>query len=226
MELKIKELSFRYRNSSEKVLDQFHLSVSKGEIVSILGDSGSGKSTVLRLIAGLEIPKIGTITLKESILVDAKNFILPEKRGIGMVFQDYALFPHLTVANNVLFGIKHLRKADRFKRMDEMLELVEMGEYKKRYPYELSGGQQQRVALARAIAPKPSILLLDEPFSNLDTALQMKIRRDVKNILKKANMTSIFVTHDREDVLDIADRVVVLKHGKIVKSGAPKDILA
>ncbi|WP_432404308.1 ABC transporter ATP-binding protein [Wukongibacter sp. M2B1] len=225
MHVKIEGLQFKYKNAKEETIKDFSIDIEKGEIISILGQSGSGKSTVLRLMAGLEVPSSGTIKVDNESMVDDSKFVLPEKRGIGMVFQDYALFPHMTVAQNINFGLKNMNKKDKEIRLKEVLKLIDMEKFHARYPYELSGGQQQRVALARAIAPKPSLLLLDEPFSNLDADLQVKIREELKKIIKRTGITSIFVTHDKEDSKAIADRVVVLKEGEIVRIGKVKDIL-
>ena len=212
----IQGLSFRYKNSPIDNVKDFHLEMNRGEVVCILGESGSGKSTVLRLVAGLEYPLKGRIKINGKMLFDKHEFVLPEKRGIGMVFQDYALFPHMTVEENIRFGLKGLSKQEKDGRIREMLELVHLKEFAKRFPYELSGGQQQRVAIARAVAPKPSILLLDEPFSNLDAHLRQSIREELKRILKDTGMTSIFVTHDKEDARSIADQVVILAKGEMV----------
>ncbi|WP_432667215.1 ABC transporter ATP-binding protein [Wukongibacter baidiensis] len=225
MHVKIDGLKFKYKNAKEETIKDFTMGIEKGEIISILGQSGSGKSTVLRLMAGLEVPSSGTIKVDSEFLVDDSKFVLPEKRGIGMVFQDYALFPHMTVAQNIKFGLKNMNKSEKDIRLNEVLKLIDMEKFHARYPYELSGGQQQRVALARAIAPKPSLLLLDEPFSNLDADLQIKIREELKKIIKKTGITSIFVTHDKEDSKAIADRVVVLKEGEIVQMGNVNDVL-
>ena len=208
----IDDLRFCYGNK-EHIIDNFNLTIDQGEIVSILGESGSGKSTVLRLLSGLETPCSGSIQVDNRIMTDDRHFVLPEKRGIGMVFQDYALFPHMTVVENIQFGLKRLSRKERKQRVDEVLDLVNLSKFSKRYPHELSGGQQQRVALARALAPKPSLLLLDEPFSNLDADLQIKIRNDLKDIIKKTGITSIFVTHDREDSRAIADRIITMRDG-------------
>ncbi|MGP4108205.1 ABC transporter ATP-binding protein [Virgibacillus sp. L01] len=213
MYIQIKDVSFCYSNSKENIIHQFNLNVTKGEIVSILGESGSGKSTVLRLLSGLETPLKGSITVNNEVMTDDYHFVLPEKRGVGMVFQDYALFPHMTVSENIQFGLKGHTKKEKKQRVDEVLELINMVNYKKRYPHELSGGQQQRIALARAIAPKPSLLLLDEPFSNLDADLQIRIRNELKDIIKKTGITSIFVTHDRRDARAIADRIITMRDG-------------
>lgn len=213
--LNITNMGFKYKNSKQDNIQNFNLRIKRGEIISILGESGSGKSTVLRIIAGLESAYKGSIEIDGNIVYSDTVFVEPERRGVGMVFQDYALFPHMTVFKNVMFGLKNMDKMSKDKRVMEMLELVNMAEYKYKYPHQLSGGQQQRVALARAIAPKPSILLLDEPFSNLDSHLQERIRNELKQIIQKANITSIFVTHDKEDARALADRVVFLNNGKI-----------
>ena len=226
MSVKINNLKFRYKNSKEDTINNFNIEINSGEIVSILGQSGSGKSTVLRLVSGLEEPSHGEIIIDSKVMVSDKEFVFPEKRGIGMVFQDYALFPHMTVAKNIEFGLKKMNKNEKNKRSKEVLELVNLSEFKERYPYELSGGQQQRVALARALAPKPSLLLLDEPFSNLDADLQSKIRNELKAILKKANTTSIFVTHDKEDSMAIADKVIILEKGKVISVGTPDEVFS
>lgn len=223
--LNIENLHFKYKNSKVDNIKDFNIQINKGEIVSILGQSGSGKSTVLRIIAGLESGYKGKITISENVVYDEKTFVEPEKRGVGMVFQDYALFPHMTVAKNIMFGLKKMDKNQKEQRVIEMLKLINLEEYKDKYPYELSGGQQQRIAIARALAPRPSILLLDEPFSNLDAHLQEKIRTELKEIIQKANITSIFVTHDKEDAKALADKVVVLEKGEIIKLGDVKNII-
>lgn len=206
--VEVEKLSFSYSKKREKIIEQCSFTVEQGEIVGILGPSGSGKSTLLRLIAGLELPASGKITICGNTVVSDEAVLPPERRGVGMVFQDYALFPHLTVAKNIEFGLHKLSKNDRVKRRTEMIELIQLNGLENRYPHELSGGQQQRVALARALAPKPNILLMDEPFSNLDTELKQTIRTDLRNILKKANMTCMLVTHDQEDVEKICDRAI------------------
>ncbi|ASS74050.1 ABC transporter [Tumebacillus algifaecis] len=208
--VEIQQLTFSYAKGQSPILDQVSIAIEKGEIVGIAGPSGSGKSTLLRLIAGLETPNAGSIAVSDRIVTDARTYVQPESRGVGMVFQDYALFPHLTVAKNIEFGLHRLARAERKKRMQEMLELVGLTGFEQRYPHELSGGQQQRVALARALAPQPIILLMDEPFSNLDADLKASIRRDLRDILKKAEMTCLFVTHDQQDVEAICDRTIEL----------------
>ncbi len=225
MYIDIKNLDFNYKNSKEKTINNFSIDINKGEIIAILGESGSGKSTILRLISGLEVPSSGHIKVDNRVLVDDDYFLQPEKRGVGMVFQDYALFPHMTVGQNIKFGLKDMKSKEKEMRVAEVLNLVDLEGYEKRYPHELSGGQQQRIALARALAPRPSLLLMDEPFSNLDTNLKSKIREELKQIIDKSRITSIFVTHDKEDAINIANRVIILKEGELVKAGNPKDVL-
>ncbi|KUO62591.1 MAG: ABC transporter [Gracilibacter sp. BRH_c7a] len=211
MYVQIRDLTFRYKNSDEDILKNLNLDIMQGEVISVLGQSGSGKSTLLRMIAGLEKPSKGTIIIDNKIMVDRDTFLFPEERGVGMVFQDYALFPHLNVEKNIRYGLHSFSKKEQSKRLQEVLELVNLTEFAKRYPHELSGGQQQRVALARALAPKPSVLLLDEPFSNLDADLKGRIRIELGRIIRQSGITSIFVTHDQEDSRAIADRVVFLE---------------
>ncbi len=218
--LEINGLTFSFSRTAEPVIHDFSFSMEKGEIVGVLGQSGSGKSTLLRLISGLEMAKTGTIKIAGKTVADNGLFVQPEDRGVGMVFQDYALFPHMNVRDNILFGLSRLPRKDRKQRVKEMLELVKMEEFELRFPHELSGGQQQRIALARALAPKPNLLLMDEPFSNLDADLKESIREDLRTILKKANMTCIIVTHDRNDVEAICDHSIIFcqQQGSIEKS--------
>ena len=210
----IKNIHFHY-NKNTKVLNDINLQMKQGEIVALLGNSGSGKSTLLRLICGLERPQLGTIIVNDKVLVSDNEFITPEHRNIGMVFQDYALFPHMNVYKNIKFGIDNLPKKEYDKTIREVLELVGLPHKIKDYPHELSGGEQQRIALARSLATKPDILLLDEPFSNLDANLKKQIRRDLKEIIKKADITCLLVTHDYEDANDIADTIIEIDKGII-----------
>lgn len=225
MFVKIKNLQYQYTRTSEMTIKDFSLDIKQGEIVSILGVSGSGKSTILRLLAGLEVPRSGSIVINDHVMVDNTHFTPPEKRGVGMVFQDYALFPHMTVANNIKYGLRKMSRKQKQERLDEMLSLINLSNLKNRYPYELSGGQQQRVALARALAPAPSLLIFDEPFSNLDTYLQIKIREELRVILKKTGITSIFVTHDQADAKALADRIVYIENGEVILNGTPDEVL-
>ena len=198
------------------------LTVEEGESLALLGPSGCGKTTLLRILAGLEFPDRGTITVDETTLTNPTTFVPPEKRRIGMVFQDWALFPHLTVARNVAFG---LDKAEISRgRVSETLELVGLTHLADRYPDELSGGQAQRVALARALAPRPRVLLFDEPFSNLDTGLRTQVRADVATLMREVGMTSVFVTHDQEESFVVGNRVAVMREGRIVQVGRPGDV--
>ena len=197
------------------------LTVEQGQLLTLLGPSGSGKTTLLRLIAGFERVDAGEIRLAGKLVSGAETYVPAEKREVGMVFQDYALFPHLTVAHNVGFGYK---ARDRQARIRQMLDLVDLAGYDDRYPHQLSGGEQQRVALARALARGPVVVLLDEPFSNLDAALRVHMRTELRRILKAAGATAIFVSHDQADALTISDRIIVLKDGVIQQVGSPEDI--
>ena len=210
MLLELKNIAFKYDGNSQYVLKDFQLQAARGEIVSILGLSGSGKSTLIRLIAGLEVPTGGTIEINGRLVAGPDSFVPPEKRKVGMVFQDYALFPHLTVFENIAFGLSRLSKAERSTRVDSLLALIHMDDYRLRYPYQLSGGQQQRVAVARALAPKPDLLLMDEPFSNIDCELKQKMRSEIREILKAESATCLFVTHDKADLEDLSDRSITI----------------
>ncbi|KZE64674.1 ABC transporter [Fictibacillus phosphorivorans] len=224
MFVQIKDLTFNYKNSRKPLFENLSLGFKQGEVTVILGQSGSGKSTLLRLIAGLEIPARGSISIDRAVMNDSLRFVQPEKRGVGLVFQDYALFPHMTVEKNIKFGLHKMSRKQKQNRMEELLTLVGMEEFASRYPYELSGGQQQRVALARALAPNPSLIMFDEPFSNLDSKLQEQIRDDLKDIIKLTGITSIFVTHDEEDARAIGDRIVLMHDGKIQEAGRPEAV--
>lgn len=197
------------------------LVVRPGEFTTLLGPSGCGKTTTLRLVAGFETPDEGTIMMSGRSVAGPQVNIPTEQRQIGMVFQEYALFPHLNVAENIAFGLDG-KKADKARRVDEMLDMVGLGGLAERMPYELSGGQQQRIALARALAPNPRLLLLDEPFSNLDAALRSQVRGEVRAILKRAEITCLFVTHDQEEALSLSDRVVVMFDGIVAQDGPPQ----
>ncbi|MGB0523679.1 MAG: ABC transporter ATP-binding protein [Flammeovirgaceae bacterium] len=221
--LELNGLSKKYAGNQDFAVDQVSLSIHQGEIIALLGESGSGKTTLLRLIAGFERAQSGNLTVNNQTLIDSTRFLPPEKRNIGMVFQDYALFPHMTVVQNVAYGIKK-NKAQKSTIVHEMLALVGLVELANRYPHQLSGGQQQRIALARALATKPHLLLLDEPFSNLDEGLKEQVRNDLKNILKQSGITAIFVTHDTRDALAVADRIAILKDGKVQQFDTPLNI--
>ena len=196
-------------------LDDVSFELDPGEILSILGASGSGKTTLLRLIAGLESPDGGEIRVQSRRAPGCAAHLPPERRNVGLVFQEYALFPHLTVAENVAFGLKGLPRQEKRRRLAEVIDLVRLTGFEDRYPYELSGGQQQRVALARTLAPQPAAILLDEPFSSLDAGMRSEMRHEVESILRKNDVATIFVTHDREEAFAIADRVGVLVDGRL-----------
>jgi len=205
-------------------IEDISFSVSPGEILVLLGQSGCGKTTTLRLIAGLERPDSGVISIQNRIVSGNNNWVPPERRRIGMVFQDYALFPHLTIHQNIAFGLNQLKREQRNKRVKEMLELIELPDKADTYPHELSGGQQQRIALARALAPNPDIILLDEPFSNLDTALRAQVRGHVRDILHETKTTAIFVTHDQEEALSLSNEVAVIHRGELMQVASPQAI--
>jgi len=205
------------------VLDGVSVSVDAGDTLALLGPSGCGKTTLLRVIAGLEVPDAGTVTVAGRTLTEPGRVVPPEKRRIGMVFQDWALFPHLSVGRNVGFGLPRGERKSS-PRIDEALELVGLGGLGDRMPATLSGGQQQRVALARAIAPRPSVLLLDEPFSNLDASLRTQVRTEIHQLLVELGVTTVFVTHDQDEAFVLGDRVAVLAEGLVVQVGEPAEI--
>ena len=210
------------------IVNGLSLELEQGEIGCFLGYSGCGKTTALRAIAGLEQSRDGTVLLNNQCLTDKTDrnsyAVAPAKRGMGMVFQDYALFGHLSVAKNIAFGLNKWSAADKKARVAEMLELVELSEHADKRPNELSGGQQQRVALARALAPKPKLLLLDEPFSNLDVVLRESLAMNVRDILKRTNTTAILVTHDQNEAFALADKVGVMHKGKLVQWATPSEL--
>ncbi len=200
------------------------LIVQRGELLVLLGPSGCGKTTTLRLIAGFEQPDRGTVRVDGKLVADSQQVVPADKRGLGMVFQDYALFPHLTVAGNVGFGLHRLPRRERKPRVDEVIELVDLSALADRHPHTLSGGQQQRVALARALAPRPAVILFDEPFSNLDADLRQQMRQEVRRILKESASTAVFVTHDQQEALMLGDRVAVMRRGYVEQVDTPDSI--
>jgi iron(III) transport system ATP-binding protein len=207
------------RFGDARVLHDVTLGVAPGAVVALLGPSGCGKTTLLRIIAGLERPDAGTVQIGGRTVSGPGSFVNPERRRIGMVFQDWALFPHLDVAGNVGYGLD--RRDRTTERIEAALDLVGLGGLGRRHPGTLSGGQQQRVALARAIAPRPSVLLLDEPFSNLDTALRVQVRSEIHHLLLELGVTTIFVTHDQEEAFVLGDEVAVMYGGEIVQQASP-----
>ena len=209
--LSVSNLSISF--DENHVLDGFNLNLESGDIFALLGDSGSGKSSALRFIAGLEKAKDGSVVLDgKDLSMSGVHSVRPEQREIGMVFQDYALFPHMNVFQNISFGIDHLAKDEKSLKVTSLLELISLSGIEKKYPHQLSGGEQQRVSLARALANSPKLLLLDEPFSSLDKSHRDELIRDVRNILKKKSVTSILVTHDEKEAEVFADKI-----GKIEK---------
>ena len=220
--LTIQKLSKKF--GERFAVNQASWSAQSGQIICLLGHSGCGKTTMLRLIAGLETPTEGSIQLERKVLWDPYQQVQAEERNIGFVFQDYALFPHLSVLENVMFGLKKIPKHERQSIAENALKHVSMSHHIHSYPHTLSGGEQQRVALARALAPKPHVLLMDEPFSNLDHRLRDQIRQSTIEILKQTSTTTIIVTHDPEEALQIADQIILMHQGKIIQSGTPKQL--
>ncbi|PCI27183.1 MAG: hypothetical protein COB67_09120 [SAR324 cluster bacterium] len=206
-----------------QVLKSIDLEVFPREFVALLGPSGCGKTTLLRILAGFEPFQGGTLHFENQLLADTKTMIPPERRNIGMVFQDYALFPHLSVQRNIAFSLQGSKQEKQY-RVDEMLNLVGLLEYAKYMPYELSGGQQQRVAVARALAPRPSLILMDEPFSNLDTNLRTQLRNDIRKILREEEVSAILVTHDQGESFSFADRLVVMNQGQVEHTGTAEEV--
>ena len=207
---------------SNWILNKINLKIENGELLGLLGPSGCGKTTLLRLIAGFEYPSRGRIYLNDKEISNGKKILSPENRNIGMVFQDYALFPHLTVLENVIFGLKN--KKDR-SRVDYLLNVVGLDSFVERYPHELSGGQKQRLAIARALAPGTNFILLDEPFCSLDMHVKLKLRSELPNILKGCNASGLMVTHDPEEAMSICDKVAVMNEGKIHQIDTPINLI-
>ncbi|MCK8816442.1 ABC transporter ATP-binding protein [Natroniella sulfidigena] len=220
MIIELSDITKTYPGTESPALKDVSFEVEAGQIVTLLGPSGCGKTTLLRLIAGLERPDSGVINIRGQEVAAENSWIPPEKRGVGMVFQDYALFPHLSVEDNLAFG---LEDRDQDKIM-ETLELVGLADHATKNPAELSGGQQQRVALARALVRDPVVVLLDEPFSNLDMSLREQMRRDVTRIIRESEATAIFVTHDQKEALSISDKIILMNHGVVEQKGTPREI--
>ncbi|MEA5508829.1 ABC transporter ATP-binding protein [Crocosphaera sp. UHCC 0190] len=226
--LQVNQIVKQFPNHPVSAVDQVSFTLAQGDILGLLGPSGCGKTTLLRMIAGFEQPSAGTIELAGEIVASSHYGLPPEQRNTGMVFQDYALFPHLTIGDNIAFGLNS--KKERFSKKDiqhritEVLTLVGLAGLEKRYPHQLSGGQQQRVALARALAPQPALILLDEPLSNLDVQVRLRLRHEIRHILKATGISAIFVTHDQEEALAISDKIGVMSHGKVEQLGTPEEI--
>jgi iron(III) transport system ATP-binding protein len=200
------------------------LAVEPGETLCLLGRSGCGKTTLLRLAAGVEEPAEGRILINDQTVSEGPAFLPPERRGVGLMFQDFALFPHLTNLANVMFGLKSLRQAEAEREAMRALDRVGLSAYAQAYPHMLSGGEQQRVALARAVAPRPSVLLMDEPFSGLDRRLRDEVRDDTLNVLREARVTCIIVTHDPEEALRMGDRIALMHRGSLIQTGTPEEV--
>ncbi|WP_107860890.1 ABC transporter ATP-binding protein [Neisseria weaveri] len=220
--LTVTDLNLSY--PPKTVLNRFSLHVEADEIICLLGQSGCGKTTALRTIAGFEQPENGSIAFNGQTLFDSHTYIPAHKREIGMVFQDYALFPHLSTAENIAFGLQKSGKEAKQKRIKEMLALIDMTDYADRYPHQLSGGQQQRIALARALAPSPKLILLDEPFSNLDADLRTRLSKDIRHMLKQTHTAAILVTHDRQEAFTMADKVGMMVEGRLKQFDTPRQI--
>ncbi len=218
--LNIENIRVSYQDDSAAVSD-FSLQLNKGELACLVGPSGCGKTTVLRAISGFQALEKGQIDLEQQTLCSASYSLSPEKRMVGMVFQEHALFPHLTVSENVGFGLKQLSASKRKERVDDLLSLVGLSNFSKQYPHELSGGQSQRVALARALAPRPKLLLLDEPFSSLDRHLRESLGLEVRDLLKQLDMTAVLVSHDQNEAFALADRVGVMNQGSLEQWATP-----
>ena len=222
--VQFKDVEYHYAGDKQTLrfhLGPMNLEIRTGELLGVLGPSGSGKTTLLRLIAGLETPSSGVITIDGQKVFGNSVNVLPEKRQVGMMFQDHALFPHLTVRKNILFGIRYWARDDRERRVFELEDLLALKNCLNRFPHELSGGQQQRVALARTLAPKPKVVLLDEPLSSVDADLRGSLAQELKQVLKQTKTTAVWVTHDQTEVLDLADRVLVLHNGQIEQIDTP-----
>lgn len=220
--LRVQNISVAYQQ--QNIVSDITFDLTEGDIGCLLGPSGCGKTTLLRTIAGFEKPTAGTIKLKDRIISDSGYVVPPEKRKIGMVFQDFALFPHLSVENNITFGLNKKHPESNLRRCNELLRLIDLAGTNDKYPHQLSGGQQQRVALARAMAPRPDILLLDEPFSCLDVELRKQLAREVRQILKLENITAFLVTHDQHEAFAMADKVGLINNGKLIQWDTPYNL--
>ena len=222
MKLEIKNISLNL--DGDRILDNLSLSVNEEEIVSIIGPSASGKTSLLRVIAGFENITTGKIKLNNQVVDDTLSVIGPQKRNVGIIFQDLALFPHLNCAENITFGISKLSTEEQIQRLRRLEEVLSITEISKKFPHEISGGQQQRVAIARALAPKPEILLLDEPFSALDEELKEKLLADVKILLKEEKITTIVITHNIKEAFQLSDKIAFLNDKKIIQIDSPYNI--
>lgn len=222
--LRLEHITKQFSQATTPAVEAVTLNLCQGEILGLLGPSGCGKTTLLRLIAGFEQPQAGTIEVAGQVVAKSGNRTPPEQRSVGMVFQDFALFPHLRVDQNIAFGLQKLHSSLIKERTAELFALVGLQDLATRYPHELSGGQQQRVALARALAPQPALVLLDEPLSNLDKQVRLYLREEVRKILKTTGISGVFVTHDQEDALAVSDYVAIMQLGRLMQVGTPEEI--
>ncbi|NKQ41251.1 MAG: ABC transporter ATP-binding protein [Sulfurovum sp.] len=222
--LSIKNISKSF--ADKKVLENISMNINKGEIVSLLGKSGSGKSTLLNIIAGFEVSDSGSCVYAEQTIFDNKHFVEPQNRNIGFVFQNYALFPHLSVAKNITFGISNRDKEYQKHKASELLELIGMKEMGAKYPHQLSGGQQQRVAIARVLARQSDLILFDEPFSSIDTELKLALIEEITHIVRSQNKTAIFVTHCPREALFISDKIAYIENGTLAQYDEPKELVS
>jgi len=224
--LEIIGVTKRYTSAGDPAVTDATITVNSGTVAALVGESGAGKSTLLRLIAGLEQPDAGEIRLDGRLLSSSQGVVPPERRGIGFVFQSHALFPHLNVYDNITFGLRGMPPAARRDEAERLLALVRLSGYDQRMPHELSGGERQRIALARTLAPRPGIVLLDEPFSSLDASLKTELRGEMRDILRQIKVTALLVTHDRGDALALADRITVINAGRIEQTGESHELYA
>ncbi|WP_370587985.1 ABC transporter ATP-binding protein [Trichocoleus sp. FACHB-591] len=223
--LQLDRVTKQFPTSSTAAVEDVNLTLAQGDLLALLGPSGCGKTTLLRMIAGFEPLQSGAIALAGRTVASPGTWIPPEQRSVGMVFQDFALFPHLTVEQNVAFGLQKVADSAQIKaRTADAIAQVRLQGLENRYPYELSGGQQQRVALARALAPRPALILLDEPLSNLDVQVRLRLREEIREVLKSAGISGVFVTHDQEEALAISDQVAVMQQGRLEQLGTPEEV--